>query len=192
MLPLCVDQKWFLDCGRRESHNRARADCRATNTLRNEKGEILATNRRKVSGCLEDNIKAIDEKSSTDETSKESKRLLATKAVGEYLLKHPIMPTQEEGKMLKACFEKPSEEPQRRKSIEIYELLSKQLNIIQIYISEKAFHMENRDCQLLDVASDIQKMFESFNFRSRPNTRVEEQIGDFYSTALTYLDTKRD
>ena len=43
----------------------------------------------------EDNIKAIDEKLLANETSKESKRLLAIKAVGEYLLKHPIMPTQE-------------------------------------------------------------------------------------------------
>ena len=76
--------------------------------------------------------------------------------------------------------------------MDIYELLSKHLNIIQIYISEKAFLMENRDCQLLDVANDIQKMFESFNFRSKLNTHVEEQIGDFYRTALNYLDTKRD
>ena len=52
--------------------------------------------------------------------------------------------------------------------------------------------MENRDCQLLDVANDIQKMFESFNFRSKLNTHVEEQIGDFYRTALNYLDSKRD
>ena len=52
--------------------------------------------------------------------------------------------------------------------------------------------MENRDCQLLDVANDIQKMFESFNFRSKLNTHVEEQICNFYRTALIYLDTKRD
>ena len=52
LLPLCVDHKWYVDCGNRESHNRARADCRSTNTLRNEKGEILATNRSKVSGRL--------------------------------------------------------------------------------------------------------------------------------------------
>ena len=191
LLPLCVDQKLYVDCGNCESHNRARADCRSTNTLRNEKGEILATNRSKVSGRLEDNIKAIDEKLLANETSKESKRLLAIKAVGEYLLKHPIVPTQEVAKMLEVCFEKPSDEPMRRKSVDIYELLSKQLNI-QIYIAEKVFLMENRDCQLLDVTNDIQKMFESFDFRSKLNTHVEDEIGNFYRTALTYLDTKRD
>ena len=52
--------------------------------------------------------------------------------------------------------------------------------------------MENRDCQLLEVANDIQKMFESFNFKSKLNTHVEEQICNFYRTALIYLDTKRD
>ena len=94
--------------------------------------------------------------------------------------------------MLEACFEKPSDEPMRRKSVDIYELLSKQLNIIQIYIAKKVFLMENRDCQLLDVTNDIQKMFESFDFISKLNTHVEDEIGNFYRTALTYLDTKRD
>lgn len=140
---------------------------------------------------MEDNIKAIDEKILTDETSEESKKLLAIKAVGEYLLKHPIMPTQEAGTMLQECSKKPSHEPKEKKSVDIYEHLAKHLNLNQIYISEKAFLMENRDCQLLDVANDIQKMFESFNFRSKLNTHVEEQIGNFYRTALSYLDTKR-
>ena len=80
----------------------------------------------------------------------------------------------------------------RRNSVYIYELLSKELNIIQIYIAKKALLMENRDCQLLDVTNDIQKMFESFDFRTKLNTHVEDVIGNFYRTALSYLDTKRD
>ena len=194
MLPLCVGQKWYVDCGNRESHNQtdAQTDCRANNTLRNDKGEILATNRSKVSGCLEDNIKAIDEKILRGKTAKESRRLLSIKAVGEYLLKHPIMSMQEAGKMLVEGSEKPSNEVPRRNSVYIYKVLSQQLNIIQIYVSGKAFVMTNRNCQLLDVANDVQKMFESFNFRAKLNTHVEEQIGQFYKTALAYLDTKRD
>lgn len=94
---------------------------------------------------MEDNIKAIDEKILTDETSEESKKLLAIKAVGEYLLKHPIMPTQEVGTMLQECSKKPSHEPKEKKSVDIYEHLAKHLNLNQIYISEKAFLMEIRD-----------------------------------------------
>ena len=37
LLPLCVDQKWYVDCGNRKSHNRVRAECRAANSLRNKK-----------------------------------------------------------------------------------------------------------------------------------------------------------
>ena len=192
LLPLCVGQKWYVDCGNRESHNCARTDCRANNTLRNDQGEILETNRSKVSGRLDDNIKAIEEKFLRGKTPKDSRRLLSIKAVGEYLLKHPIMPTQEAGKMLVEGSEKPSDEVPRRNSVYIYEVLSQQLNIIQFYISGKAFLMENRNCQLLHVAEDVQKMFESFNFRAKLNTHVEEQIGEFYKTALAYLDTKRD
>ena len=94
--------------------------------------------------------------------------------------------------MLVEGSEKPSNEVPRRNSVYIYEVLSQQLNIIQIYVSGKAFVMKNRNCQLLDVANDVQKMFESFNFRAKLNTHVEEQIGQFYKTALAYLDTKRD
>ena len=95
-----------------------------------------------------------------DGTSKESGRLLAIKAVGEHLLKHPILPTQEAGKILDEGFEKPSNELKRRTSVEIYELLCKHLNIIQIYISGKAFIMENRDCPRLDIANDVHELFE--------------------------------
>lgn len=37
LLPLCVDQKWYVDCGNHESHNRVRAECRAANSLGNKK-----------------------------------------------------------------------------------------------------------------------------------------------------------
>lgn len=71
ILRLCVDQKWYVDCGNREIKNQAQTDCRATNTLRNTKGEVVATNRSKVSGGLEDNIKDIDGKLLKVKTSKE-------------------------------------------------------------------------------------------------------------------------
>lgn len=39
LLPSSVSYRWYFDCGKREFHNRSRADCRASNTmLIDEKG----------------------------------------------------------------------------------------------------------------------------------------------------------
>ena len=67
-------------------------------------------------------------------TSKAKKRLLGIKAVGEHLLKHPIMPTQEAGRFLAQPSGQTDDDVKRRHSIRIYEVLIKQLNLLQIYI----------------------------------------------------------
>lgn len=80
----------------------------------------------------------------------------------------------------------------RRLSIEIFEILTKHLNVLQIYIWEKAFLMENRASRLQDVVNNVKKIFDSFDVRSQLNAHIEDKIGDYYRTALKYLDTKRD
>ena len=194
LLPLSVSYRWYMDCGNRESKNRSRADWRASNTmLMDEKGMNLATNRSRVIGRLEENIKVLQEKIDRAKTPKEKTRLLAIKAVGEHLVKNPIMPTQDAGQILAQESQQTIDGVTRRRlSMEIYEILGKHLNVVQIYIREKAFLMENRSSPLLDVVSNVKKIFDSFDVRSQINAHIEEKIGDCYKTALAYLDTKRD
>lgn len=83
LLPLSVSYRWYFDSGKREYHNRSRADCRASNTmLKDEKGMNLATNRSRVIGRLEENIKVLQEKIDGAKAPKEKTRLLAIKALG--------------------------------------------------------------------------------------------------------------
>ena len=78
LLPLSVSERWYIDCENRESNNRSRADCRASNTmLMDEKGMNLATNRSRVIRRLEENIKDLQEKIDRAKMPKEKTRLLA-------------------------------------------------------------------------------------------------------------------
>lgn len=78
------------------------------------------------------------------------------KAVGEHLFKNPIVPTQDAGQI-------PPQDSQQtidgvtkgQFSMEIYEILTKHLNVLQIYIWEKGFLMENRSSPLLDVVNNV-------------------------------------
>lgn len=77
-------------------------------------------------------------------------------------------------------------------SMVIYECLSKHLNLLQLYIRETPFHLENRTSPLLDVVSNCKNFFDLFNSRTQINAHPEIQICQCYKTALAYLDTKRD
>ena len=75
--------------------------------------------------------------------------------------------------------------------MEIYECLSKHLNLLQLYIRGTAFVLENRTSPLLDVVNNFKNIFDSFDARTQINAHIEDRIGDCYKTALAYLDTKR-
>ena len=103
------------------------------------------------------------------------------------------MPTQDAGQILAQESQQTIDGVTRRRfSMEIYEILPKHINVLQIYIREKAFLMENKSSPLLDVVNNVKKIFNSFDIRSQLNAHIEEKIGDCYKTALAYLDTKRD
>lgn len=161
--------------------------------LMDEKGMNLATNRSRVIGHLEENIEVLQERIDRAKMPKEKTRLHAIKAVGEHLLKNPIVPTQDAGQILAQATQQTIDGvTKRRFSMEIYEILTKLLNVLQIYIREKAFLMENRSSRLLDVVNNVKKIFDSFDVRSQLNAHIEEKIADCYKTSLAYLDTKRD
>ena len=76
--------------------------------------------------------------------------------------------------------------------MEVYETLSRNLNLLQVYIHRKAFLIENRSSPLTEVVIDLKSIFNSFDFRQGLNSHIEERIGECYKNALAYLDAKRD
>lgn len=70
-------------------------------------------------------------------------------------------------------------------SSEFYEMVSKYLNIIQIYISGKAYLVQN-------TGSNIETIVSTVNNDVIVNERVSERLNDIFKTSLQYLDSPRD
>ena len=197
-LPLHAGHDWYAERGRNESKNRARLQSRTTNVIDSEGGSLLGTNRSTVGGILQQNLEAIKQKIEEKESWKEKSRLVGIKAVGEQIYKCSILSTQEAARIFLNASketvhgESCDEAIKRKNSMEAYEALSKHLNLIQVYIHGKAFLIENRSSPLTEVVSNLKSIFDSFDFRERLNSHIEERIGECYKTALAYLDTKRD
>ena len=147
---------------------------------------------------MQQNLEAIKEKIEEKESWKEKSRLVGIKAVGEQIYKFPIFSTQEAARIFSNASketvhgESCDEAIKRKSSMEVYEALSRNLNLLQVYIHGKAFLIKNCSLPLTEVVIDLKSIFDSFNFRERLNSHIEERIGECYKKALAYLDTKRD
>ena len=63
--------------------------------------------------------------------------------------------------------------------MEIYEILTKHLNVLQIYIWEKAFQF--------DVVNNIKKIFDSFDVRTQLNAHIEEKRSEITTRQLWHI-----
>ena len=94
--------------------------------------------------------------------------MVGIKAVGEQIYKFPILATQEAARIFlnaskgTAHGESCDEAMKRKNSMEVYEALSKHLNLLQVYIHGKAFLIENRSSPLTEVIINLKSIFDSF------------------------------
>lgn len=72
----------------------------------------------------------------------------------------------------------------------LLEVMSKHLNIAQIYIEGKGYIIENHGKEITKIVDSLQQI-EKTN-ETIVNQRVQEVIGSKYDTLLQYLDSKRD
>ena len=72
----------------------------------------------------------------------------------------------------------------------LLEIMSKHLNVAQIYIDGKAYIVENHGKEITKVEESLQQI-ETAD-QAILNQRVQEAIGGRYDTLMQYLDSKRD
>ena len=107
-------------------------------------------------------------------------------AVGEFIVNNgPIVSTQEAGHI----YSHHKNSQHCKKSVILYEIFSKHLNLVQIYIHGKAYLLEDRGNDVHHVISTIKNVV---NENMIINTHVEEKLKDIYKASLQYLDTPRD
>lgn len=152
-----------------------------------EGGEIKGLVRGSATGTLSENIDVLIDKLSSAASSKQQDHLSAMISIGHFIMNNGlIIPTQilankyKELKGLKdsTCIE----------SARLLEVLTKHLNVVQIYIDGKGYILENHGQEIVRIVNSL-KDIQSAD-QSVINKKVEEAIGDNYAAMIQYLDSK--
>lgn len=72
---------------------------------------------------------------------------------------------------------------------ELFNIVSKHLNVMQVYIQGQAFMSENTVSDFQAFAIFINKKSQN---RKQLNDKIQDLIGDSFVEALKYMDSKRD
>ncbi len=74
-------------------------------------------------------------------------------------------------------------------SYRIFEKISQYLPICQVYISGRAYILEDR---FSDIFSTVETVFNSTFSQGSVNELIQSKIGKTYKDALNFMDTQRD
>ena len=190
LFPLCgpgID--WYRDKGVKVNANVARTEERMRNTVIMEDSEIKGLVRGSATGSLSENIDVLINKLSSAGSSKQQDHLSAMISIGHFILNNGlIIPTQNLANKYKEL--KGLKDSTRIESARLLEVLTKHLNVVQIYIDGRGYILENHGHEIVKIVNSLKDI--KSTDQSTINQKVEEAIGSHYETVIQYLDSKRD
>ena len=181
--------QWYTKRGLNFNANAARTEERTRNTVIRDHHEMIGLVRGNIKGSLTQNVYNLVERLSTGGSPKQQEHLNVMLSLASHIINNGlIVATQDLARKYKEL--KNLKESAHIESSRLLEIMSKHLNLAQIYIGGKGYIIENH-------GRDVVKVVESLNQFSKSeqqivNQRVEEAVGSTYDTILQYLDTKRD
>lgn len=178
--------KWFENQTRLAEANTARNTKRSGAPVVFSGQEMLMLNRSNCIGSIDENLKSLKEVLVKLTDRKRIAHITAICLVGElFLSEGPIIATQDAANLY--C---------RHKGITstvfssaFYEIVSKHLNFVQVYINGKGYFIENRGSEVMKLLHTIER---AVNSQKMINDHVKEKLQGIYSKALKYIDTPRD
>lgn len=202
VLPLATSSQWYAKQGELSMANKGRSERRRSA----EKSDIVmqnevfsVTRNSSTSQTLSASIAGLEDLILTLDDVKRKACIYGVLAVARCLKENfPIMKTQKASSIykgkIKEILGRDDQPDVRTTSSEVYDMLSKYLNIMHLYIKGTGFIMECKDSgplQLfLDSMSDL--LGTNYSFRADLNKHVEDKIGDTYHSVLSYVDTESD
>ena len=197
MLPLSVRKRWYRKYGEALSSNRSRALNR-DNAIIMENDSMVGIQRSTIKESLKESSERLTVLMDTcpRPSIKKYANLAAVKAVCTELTESPILSTQKASSVYQTTKHRILGDNEgdivKRTAMQTYETLSKYMSIMQVYIHQNAYIMEDRGDKLANVVEDIYNLTTSQNFQQVINKHVEDKIGHLYKHALEYLDSERD
>ena len=177
---------WYFKQGKLFFANRARSTLHQQAAVVQDGAQLISVRRSKVTGSIEDNLSNLEHKINLVKSVKKSGYMMKCLDVGKYILEHgPLVATQEAVKV----YNEHELEHVRIDSSELYDILSKHLKVVQIYICGKAYLAADCNPNLEQFISQITA---AVNKSQMVNETIERLLGHIYKESLDYLDTPRD
>lgn len=181
--------QWYTERGINFTANLARSEERARNPVIVEDNQMKGLVRGTANGTLEQNVEGLIERVITAGSSKQQNHLSAMISLAYHIMNNGLLvPTQDLVKKYKEL--KGLKESSHLESSRLLEIMSKHLNVAQIYIDGKGYIVENHGKEIVKIVESLQQIGKTD--QTVVNQRVEEAIGSRYDTLLQYLDSKRD
>lgn len=155
--------------------------------------KLVGMQRNRVDGSLEQNISIINKELMCCKNRTRKAELQAVVGVGEELQKSILLETSKAAKIYSKRKASLLNEKEATYfcPVDTYEKLSKHLNIVQIYIDQKAFIVEGKDTDInrvVEIVSDTLTKVKN----SAVKGAVHSNLKDTFNDILNYLDSKRD
>ena len=181
--------QWYTERGINLTANMARSEERTRNPVIVEENQMKGLIRGTGKGTLAQNVEDLIERVTTAGSSKQQNHLSAMISLAHHIIENGLLvPTQDLVKKYKEF--KGLKESSCLESSRLLEIMSKHLNVAQIYIDGKGYIIENHGKEIVKIVESLQQMGKTD--QTIVNQRVEEAIGSTYDTLLQYLDSKRD
>lgn len=196
----CLSNGWYKRRGRlsAKNHNRRAQSSATKRIVVNDK--IIAVQNPPTGKGIEESIQYLSDQMQKELNKNKRAELHAVIKVAEFFLNSgPIVPTQEAGKVY--AKEKNlflglgfvEENLKKQKSSHLFNVLSRHLNVVQVYLHGKAYLVES------DRHSDskIKTVVDLLNTFSPPTQKVvndylQHKLASIYKDSLKFMDTKRD
>lgn len=188
-----ASRRFYAGQNNKANKNAKRTRQREQLPVVSEANKLIGMQRSRVNGSLDQNIETIKGELMLCKNNKRKAELQAIIDVADELKHSVLLETSTAAKIYRKRKASLLNETESTYfcPIDTYEKLSKQLNIVQIYIDQKAFIVEGKD-------TDIKKVVELVNNKLAKvsdgvlNDVVHSKLKDHFKDILQFLDSKRD
>ena len=194
---------WYRNRGKLSTANKCRGNIRHTNQLQfSKEGKPISLQRSQVEETVEENIQTVEENIhqlhglvALSGCANRKRCLRTVICLPEYIKQCGLLVrTQEVLDMYYNlnCQLSTTEKQKTHSRMNVgtfYEIISKYVNIAQIYIDGKAYLLPNMTC---DFGKLVETISSAVTEQSVVNRHVSEQLQCIYPLVLRYVDTERD
>lgn len=187
---------WYRNRGKLSTANKCRENIRHTSQLQfSQEGKPTSLQRSQVEGTVEENIHQLHHLVALSGCASRKRFLRTVICLAEYIKQCGLLVRTQEVLDMYYNLNRQLSTTEKQKTHSrmnvgtFYEIISKYLNIAQIYIDGKAYLLQNMTC---DFGKLVETISSAVTEQSIVNSHVSEQLQCIYPLVLRYADTERD